>query len=162
MLTCSSFSKTAAPGYRVGWLVTEKFADKARLLKRAFSCSSSLLNQWAISEFIASGEYDRNMIRLRQKLKCNKCRMMTAIRAEFPKDTLISDPKGAGVLWVELPAGNDTEDLFYAALKHNISISPGTLFSASNKFKRCVRISYGIPWDESVENAIKVLGSLCR
>lgn len=161
VLSCSSFSKTAAPGYRVGWLVAGKFSAQAKLFKRALSCSSPLLCQWALSEFIASGEYDRKMSALRHALESQKYRMITLVQESFPEGTRVSDPKGGGVLWIELPRGNDSVTLFYKALKHNISIAPGALFSPSKKFNQCIRISYGIPWTEEIENAVKVLGSLC-
>lgn len=161
VLSCGSFSKTAAPGYRVGWLLAGKFSAQAKRFKRALSCSSPLLNQWALSEFVASGEYDRNVLALRRVLERQKCRMVALVQEAFPKGTRLSDPKGGGVLWVELPAGNDSEAFFYTALEHNISIAPGALFSPSNKFKRCIRISYGIPWTVELERSIRVLGSLC-
>lgn len=161
VLTCSSFSKTVAPGYRVGWLVSDRFGEKALQLKRAFSCSSSLLGQWTLSEFIASGEYDRSIRNLKQVLRSNKDRMIALARSAFPIGTRISNPKGASVLWLELPSGNDSEQLFHQALQHNISIMPGVLFSASNKFKRCIRISYGVPWSDDVEQAVLKLGGLC-
>lgn len=161
VLSCASFSKTAAPGYRVGWLLAGKFSAQAKRFKRALSCSSPLLNQWTLSEFVASGEYDRNVRVLRQVLERQKCRMVALVQESFPKGTRLSDPKGAGVLWVELPVGNDSETFFHTALERNISIAPGALFSPTNKFKRCIRISYGIPWTAELENAIRVLGSLC-
>ena len=161
VLSCSSFSKTAAPGYRIGWLVAGKFGAQAKRFKRALSCSSPLLNQWTLSEFVASGEYDRNVRALRQVLERQKCRMIALVQEAFPPGTRVSNPKGAGVLWVELPLGNDSETFFHAALEHNISIAPGALFSPSNKFRRCIRISYGIPWTLELENAIRVLGALC-
>lgn len=161
VLSCSSFSKTAAPGYRVGWLLAGKFSAQAKLFKRALSCSSPLLSQWALSEFIASGEYDRKMSALRRVLESQKYRMSALVQEFFPEGTRVSDPKGGGVLWIELPRGTDSVTLFYTALKHNISIAPGALFSPSKKFNHCIRISFGIPWTEDVENAVKVLGSLC-
>ena len=162
VLSCSSFSKTTAPGYRVGWLLAGKYHAQAQRLKRAFSCSSSLLSQRTLSDYVASGEHDRNKNRLRQILQVNKDRMIAQVYKIFPKGTRISDPKGGCVLWIELPAGNDSEVLFHKALRHNISIAPGTIFSPSNKFKRCIRISYGIDWNSEVESAISTLGSLVK
>jgi len=162
VLTRASFSKTVASGYRIGWLMAGKYSARARRLKRALSCSSSLLSQWTLSEFVASGEYDRNMRALRQVLKLHKERMIAEVTAAFPAGTRISDPRGGGVLWIELPRGNDSEELFRKAMQYNISIAPGALFSPSNKFKRCIRISFGIPWSEEIEHAISILGSLCR
>ncbi len=162
VLTCSSFSKTAAPSYRVGWLIAGKFATQARRLKRAISCSSSLMNQWSLYEFIASGEYDRNLKTLRQQLRSNKARMIHCIQRGFPSGTRVSDPKGGCVIWVELPAGYDAVKLFYLALEHNISITPGAVYTASkNKFGSCFRLSYGLPWSAEIENALATLASLC-
>lgn len=160
VLTCASFSKTAAPGYRIGWLMAGRFQARAKRLKRALSCSSPLLNQWALSEFVASGEYDRNIRTLVNVLKVNKQRATSLVKAHFPAGTRVSDPKGGGVLWVELPSGHDGNALFHKALEHNISITPGTLFSSTNKFNHCIRISYGVQWNEKIEASIQRLGTL--
>jgi DNA-binding transcriptional MocR family regulator len=162
VMTCSSFSKTAAPGYRVGWLLPGKFGDQAKRFKRALSCASPTLSQWVLSEYIASGEYDRNTQLLRQTLLLNKQRMIAAVTNAFPPDTRISNPKGAGVLWIELPVGNESEAFFHSCLQQNVSIAPGSLFSPSDKFKRCIRLSYGIEWSREIEAAIKTIGRLCK
>jgi len=162
VLTCGSFSKTAAPSYRVGWLINERYQNKARLLKRALSCSSSLLNQWTLSEFVRNGEYDRNVSQLRKVLRCNKERMAAVILKEFPEGTRISDPQGGAVFWVEFPVGVDTTELFHQLIEFNVSIAPGAIFSAANKFRRCARISFGLPWNADVENAIAIIGKVSK
>jgi len=160
VLTCSSFSKTAAPGYRVGWLMAGRFQAQAKRTKRALSCSSSLLNQWALSEFVAGGEYDRNIRALVGVLKRNKQRAIGLVKAHFPVGTRVSDPQGGGVLWIELPDGKDGNVLFHQALEHNISITPGALFTSGDKFDHCIRISYGVQWSDQVEASIQRLGEL--
>ncbi len=158
VITCSSFSKTVVASYRVGWLFSKRFEEKAKGLKRALSCSSSLLNQMVIYEFIRGGDYERHLVRLKQALRINKERMLALIADYFPKNTCVTNPCGGGVLWVELPVGGDGIKLFRKSVQDNISITPGVLFSPSGKYKRCVRLSYGLPWSEQVENAIKRLG----
>jgi len=160
VITCASFSKTAAPGYRIGWMIAPKYIEKAKRIKRALSCSSSLINQWTLSEFIASGDYERNVQQLRRTLMINRDRMIASVKQEFPPNTRISCPRGGGVLWIELPSGQDAVELFYKALNEKISIAPGAIFSPSNKYSRCFRISYGLPWSDEVEKAIKTLGQL--
>ncbi len=59
IITCGSFSKTAAPGYRIGWVVTEHYMDTITRLKRAFSCSSGLIQQLTLADFLASGEQEK-------------------------------------------------------------------------------------------------------
>jgi len=160
VLTCSSFSKTAAPSYRIGWIMTRKFEQKAKGLKRALSCSSSLLNQMVLTEYVRSGDFDRNIKRLRQVLKQNKERMVALISEYFPPKTGISNPQGGGVVWVELPPGYDSTEWFRLCVDNGISITPGVLFSASGKYKRCARISYGLPWNDKVEQAVIKIGEL--
>lgn len=160
VLTCSSFSKTVAPSYRVGWLLPGRYGREVWRLKRALSFASSLLNQWTLCEFIASGEYDRNLKKLRQALKLNKERMMALVQQHFPAGTKVSNPQGGAVLWVELDKPADCSLLFQQALQHGISIAPGTLFSPSQKFRNCLRLSFGVRWQPEVELAIQRLGQL--
>ncbi len=160
VITCSSFSKTAAPSYRVGWILSNRYEQKAKSFKRALSCSSSLLNQWVIYEYVRSGDYDRNIKRLRRVLRCNKERMISLIAEYFPDKTRMTNPQGGGVIWLELPSGCDAAELFHLGVKAGISITPGVLFSASGKYKRCARVSYGLPWTQAIEKAIKKLGEL--
>ncbi|NVJ49259.1 MAG: PLP-dependent aminotransferase family protein [Gammaproteobacteria bacterium] len=162
VITCSSFSKTCAPGYRVGWMIAPRYIEQAKRIKRALSCSSSLINQWTLSEFIASGDYDRNMKQLRRTLLLHRDRMMAIVKQSFPQNTRISCPQGGGVLWIELPPDGDATLLFHQALTHKISIAPGAIFSPSNKYARCFRISYGLAWSEQVEQSIKKLGELAQ
>lgn len=160
VLTCASFSKTAAPSYRVGWLIAGKFAAQARRFKRAFSCSTSLINQWTLYEFVASGEYERNLKLLRQTLRSNKERMIWCLQQTFPSSVRVSDPQGGCVVWIDLGKNYDSVKLFQLALEHGISITPGYIFSATNKYRNCIRLSYGLPWGDRLEQAISKLGEL--
>ena len=162
VLTCSSFSKTAAPGHRIGWLIADKFSAKAKIIKRALSCSSSLINQWTLAEFITGHQYDRYLVKLREILKCNKDRMIAKIQCIFPADTQITNPQGGSVIWLKLPNNKDAKQLFYQALEEDISIIPGDVFSPSNRYKSCIRISYGIPWDDKIISALEKLNEMCR
>ncbi|CCQ11357.1 Transcriptional regulator, GntR family domain / Aspartate aminotransferase [Pseudoalteromonas luteoviolacea B = ATCC 29581] len=160
VITCASFSKTAAPSYRIGWLIAGPFAEKARRIKRALSCSSSLMNQWVLADYLASGDYERHLKLLRQRLISNKHKMRQAVQRYFPADVRVSDPQGGCVLWLDLGKHYDGNRLFHLALEHGISLTPGSLFSAAQKYQNCVRLSFGLPWTDAVENAVKILGKL--
>ena len=158
IITCGSFSKTAAPGYRIGWVVSDHFMEGITRLKRAFSCSSGLLQQLTLADFLASGNYSRHLKTLRPVLKCNAERMSAMVAEHFPADTRTSKPAGGSVLWLELPGGIDSEQLFDDAIEAGISIAPGQIFSPSNRYSNFVRLSYGHPWNERTENAVRWLG----
>lgn len=158
VLTCGSFSKTAAPGYRIGWVLAGRHAADIERLKRAYSCSSGLLQQLTLSEFLASGDFDRYLKTLRPVLECNAERMAALIAAHFPAETRTSKPVGGSVLWLELPRGIDSAALFDRAVTQGISIAPGLIFSPRKRYRNFIRLSFGHPWSEAIEAAVRWLG----
>lgn len=159
VLTCGSFSKTVAPGYRVGWLVAGPYFDKVTRLKRAFSCSSGLLQQMTLADFLASGDYARHLKALRPKLQRNAERMGSLVAEHFPAKTRTSKPVGGSVLWIELPPESlGAVQLFDDAIAAGISIAPGQIFSPCSRYKNFLRLSYGHPWSPRIENAVGWLG----
>ena len=132
--------------------------DTVMRLKRAFSCSSGLLQQLTLADFLASGDYSRHLKTLRPVLKCNAERMSALVADHFPAETRISKPVGGSVLWLELPANIEAEDLFDDAIEAGISITPGQIFSPSNRYSNFVRLSYGHPWSDKTEDAMRWLG----
>jgi len=158
VLTCGSFSKTASPGYRIGWVVSRQHIDDIARLKRAFSCSSGLLQQLTLAEFMASGDYGRHLKSLKPVLKRNSERMMALVSEHFPEETRTSRPVGGSVLWLDLPKNIDAEQLFDDAIEAGISIAPGHIFSPCACYTNFIRLSYGHPWTEKTEYAIKWLG----
>ena len=158
-MSCGSFSKTAAPGYRIGWLTTGRYGAEIRRLKRSISCSSGLLQQLTLAEFLASGDYDRYLKSLRPVLHQNAERMSACVAQYFPKGTRASNPVGGSVLWLELPGNVDTEQLFDDALAHGISIAPGHIFAPCSRYRSFVRLSFGHPWTPKTEASLQWLGA---
>jgi len=162
VMTCSSFSKTASPGYRIGWLIAGKYEEKAKSIKRAQSCSTSMLPQWTLTDYLMSGEYDKHLQILRRKLQYNCERMRALITEHFPKEVCISKPKGGGVLWVRCRSHVDTSLLFQEAIDNGVSFAPGSIFSPSGKYNNFMRISFAVQWSDSVTEAIAKLGDIVK
>jgi DNA-binding transcriptional MocR family regulator len=160
VITCSSFSKTAAPGYRVGWLLPGKFEEAAKRIKRAQSCSTPMLQQWTLTDYLMSGEYDRHLQVLRKTLRYNCERMRALIAEHFPKEVCISQPQGGSVLWVRCRSHVDTSKFFAQAIAKGVSFAPGEIFSPTGKYKNFMRISYGVKWCDKVDKAVAELGKL--
>ena len=162
ILTCGSFSKTVAPGYRIGWIAGEAFFSELARLKRSLSCSSGLLPQLTLENYLATGSYTRHVRRLVSVLRQNAERMSAQVEQCFPEGTRISQPVGGCVLWVELPRGSDSTQLFTQARAAGMSIAPGRIFSPSGRYSNCLRLSFGHPWNDEFEDAIRRLGELAK
>jgi len=162
VLYCSSFSKTLAPGLRVGWAVPGLFRDQVAHRKYVSSMATATLPQMAIAEYLAQGSYERHLRKVRATYAQQAQRMIDAIARNFPAGTRVTRPSGGFVLWVELPDKVDSLVLHRLALEKNISIAPGPLFSASGKYQNCIRLTCALPWDEKLERALVTLGGLAE
>lgn len=162
VLQCSSFSKSLAPGYRVGWALPGKWTQQVIHNKLITSVSGTTLTQAAIAHFLENGRYELHLKRLRKNLHTQCLRYLQAIHEHFPPDIHITRPEGGFVLWIELPEGINAFELYKAARKKGISFAPGQIFSTQGRYCNCMRISFGRPFTEEVENAIKTLGLLIK
>jgi len=162
VMLCSSVSKSLAPGYRVGWCIPGKFKEQILSLKLMHTISSATPTQAAIAHFFETGRYDLHMRNLRKALYTQCLHYMQGIAQHFPPDTKISQPQGGYALWIELDKSINAFELYQAAMAQNISVAPGQIFSTDARFTNFIRISFGRPYDEVLENSFKVLGELIR
>ncbi len=162
VLLCSSFSKTIAPGYRVGWIVPGRWRQAVEHLKYVGTMANATLPQLAMADYLADSRYERHLLRVRRTYADNLARMQAAISRYFPSGTRTSHPLGGFVLWVELPEalGMDTMVLHERALAAGISFTPGRLFSPQGRYGNCLRLAAAMPWDSRVEGALAVLGGM--
>jgi len=158
VVTVGSFSKTVAPGYRVGWIVTNHRQQAIHRLKRAFSLNSGYIQQETLADFMAAGDYVRHLNALRPVLKRNCERMSALIGQHFPPATRVSQPLGGSVLWLELPGDAKGETLFEDALAAGISTAPGRIYTPCGCYENFVRLSFGHRWSEETEKALVWLG----
>ncbi|MCY0966774.1 PLP-dependent aminotransferase family protein [Parathalassolituus penaei] len=158
---CSSFSKTLAPGLRIGWL-SAPTSQRARVehLKYVQNMGVNSLAQRVVADFLENGGYDRHLRQLTSALALATSRMASAIQQYFPAGTRVSRPEGGYVLWLELPEGVDAIRLTQQALQRGISIAPGPLFSASGRFGNCIRLSCACRWNPALEQGLQTLASL--
>ena len=162
VLLCTSFSKTLAPGCRVGWMLPGRYLEQITYLKYVSNLASPMLTQRAIARFLDGGGYERHVRKLRQLYVRQQERLSQAIFHCFPPGTKSSHPEGGMVTWVELPNKLSGFELYQRALARGISIVPGRLFSVQNKYEHFIRLSCGGIWSPTIERALATLGELAQ
>lgn len=160
VMHCSSFSKSLAPGYRVGWVSAGRFAPQVNRLKFMSTLGVSVPAQQAVLHFLQHGAFDKHLRQLRTALAARQQRALRGIEKHFPEGTRVTRPEGGYFLWVELPESVDAMALQQAALARHISLAPGPLFSADRRFHHHVRLNVGHPRMEQLDAALKTLGRL--
>jgi DNA-binding transcriptional MocR family regulator len=162
VILIGSFSKTLAPGLRVGWIVPGKFHDRVLELKSATSLATASLPQLTVAEFLKFGSFDAHLRRLRKFLAEQVYRFSSAIAESFPDSTRISRPSGGFLLWIELEEDFEALELAADALnRFRIAVAPGNIFSATGeRYRNCLRISCGHAFSPRFAEAIRTLGLL--
>lgn len=158
VLLCSSFSKTVAPGLRIGWVAPGRYRDRVLHMKYIATGSSNTLAQHAMAEFIRQGYYQPHLRRMRQLYQRNYDCFSCWVRHYFPCGICVSRPQGGFMMWVELPEAFDAVRLNRELRDSHIQIAVGSLFSASGKYRNCLRLSFAVTLDDRVEQALAKVG----
>lgn len=156
-----SFSKSLLPAGRVGHVVApQRWLERVIELKRITSLAGAGVSERVVAECVASGVYDRHLRRMNTQLHQLVRRLEHLVAEAFPRGTKTSHPAGGFMLWLELPAGANGEQLFWSARQAGIGIVPGSVFSLASELERFVRLSAGSTFD--FDQAVVELGQLAR
>lgn len=159
VIYCSSFSKTLAPGLRIGWTIPGRFISDISRRKQLSGLGGSVVIESSVAEYLRSGAYDYHLKYFRKKIAANTFEIRRLIEESFPAGSKITSPRGGYFLWIEMHEKIDAVSVFNWACSEGIGIVPGSVFSASGKFRNCIRISCGSPVTDETGEGIKKLGN---
>ncbi len=159
VILCSSFSKTVAPGYRMGWVVGGRYTDAIRRAKMMTSIAPPSVSEVGIEEFLESGGLDRTLRAARRAYEASMAQVSEAIMKYFPKGTKVSQPQGGLVVWVEMPENVDSVELYHSCLAKGVSIAPGVIFSSQGRYRNFIRIR-SAEYSPVVDAALATVGSI--
>ena len=158
---CGSFSKTLAPGLRVGFVVANaQVIRKLVLMKQAADLHSSTINQIAIS-LVAERGFDAQVAKIRKTYGQRRDCMLKALAKYMPAGTSWTKPEGGMFIWVTLPSGMDGAKLLARSLETvKVAFVPGQAFFADGSGANTFRVSFSCANDQMIEEGISRLGSL--
>lgn len=162
VLLCSSFSKNLSRDLRLGWIAPGKYMDAVSKLKLATSLASSRVTQQGLSQYLAEGGFDRHLRRKRQQYRSRCQQLLGLIQRHFPMAQSCSQPEGGLVVWLELPDTVDTVALYNQAKAEGIVLTPGRLFTAQERYRNFLRISFAHPWTDVRQQALSRLGTMIK
>ena len=159
----SSFSKTVAPGIRVGYLVLpdELVAPVEALVSETY-LSPTIFVQGALFEFLQSGRFERNLARVLRELRARRDAMLAALERELPDDASWNEPEGGYFLWLELPAGIDAESLLARASEAGVTFVKGSDFYVGRGGEEAARLAFSFATAREIDEGVTLLGRLVR
>lgn len=161
MTFTSSFSKTVAPGLRVGYFVVP--ADmEAAFDDRAVSTyiSPSLLPQATIFQLFDRGAFEPNLERVRGLLRARRDAMLAALQSEFSDGAAWSRPEGGYFLWLDFPSGTDAADVQARAAAEGVAFVKGADFFAGGGGEGSARLAFSYESPERITDGIARLAAL--
>ena len=156
-----STSKTIAPGLRIGWLIAdEESITKLVYLKMRDDLQVNNMAQRQVYHYLKDCEFDEHLKTVTDAYYRRCQAMIAGVRASFPQGTKIVVPGGGLFMWVELPEGFDTLEMFDDVFQKNIAYVPGTFFCSDGGGKNAMRLNFSSADEETIKRAIPILGEM--
>lgn len=158
---CGSFSKTLAPGLRVGYVVASTgVIRKLVLMKQAADLHSSTINQMAIAD-VAERIFEKQVANVRAAYRGRRDALLSALDRYMPEGVTWTKPEGGMFVWVTLPDGMDGAKLLARSIEtEKVAFVPGQAFHADGSGANTMRLSFSCANDEMIETGIGRLGRL--
>jgi 2-aminoadipate transaminase len=157
----SSFSKTIAPGVRVGYFVLPApLAARIEALAVSTYISPPFLTQAAVHEFIRRGNFEPNLERVTGLLRGRRDAMLEALEEHMPEGASWSKPEGGYFVWLDLP--DELGDLAARSESVGVTFVPGTDFFADGSGTRSLRLAFSFVSPQEIADGISTLAGLVR
>jgi DNA-binding transcriptional MocR family regulator len=162
-LYCGSFSKSLAPGLRVGWICgAHEIISRLVLMKQAADLHSSTVNQ-IVTHKVASTMFEPHVAKLRATYMARRDHLLAALSREMPEGVEWTKPEGGMFVWVTLPKGMDGADLLAQSLQtERVAFVPGRAFYADGSNGNTLRLSFSCANEAQIDEGMKRLGRLIR
>ncbi|TFD64461.1 PLP-dependent aminotransferase family protein [Cryobacterium ruanii] len=157
-----TFSKTLAPGFRVGWaLAPHAIREKLVLANEAAVLSPSSFTQMVISEYLSTADWKGQINTFRGVYHERKNAMLSALDEYLP-DLGWTNPAGGFYVWVTLPEQLDSKAMLPRAVKELVAYTPGTAFYADGDGRQSMRLAFCYPTPENIRVGIRRLATVIR
>ncbi len=154
----SSFSKTVAPGLRVGYfLLSAELEQDLEAAAVSTYITPVLLGQATVYEFLRRGRFEPNLERVRELLRARRDAMLEALERDFSSEARWSHPQGGYFLWLDLPPTVEASALLARAEENGVTFVPGTDFGGGAS---CARLAYSFVSPDEIADGVRRLASL--
>jgi 2-aminoadipate transaminase len=155
-----TFSKTLAPGFRLGWvLAPHAIREKLILANEAAVLSPSSFTQLIVSEYLGSTDWRAQIDVFRGVYRERRDAMLTALDDYLP-DLEWTNPNGGFYVWVTLPDHLDSKSMLPRAVKELVAYTPGTAFYANGNGRSNIRLSFCYPTPDFIREGIRRLATV--
>ncbi|WP_371825788.1 aminotransferase-like domain-containing protein [Nonomuraea turcica] len=156
-----SFSKTLAPGFRVGWaLAPHAIRDKLVLAMESAVLSHSSFTQLAVGQYLATQPWREQIKSFKELYRERRDALVDALDALMPPEVTWTRPGGGFFVWATLPEGLDSKAILPRAVAERVAFVPGTGFFSDGSGARHMRLSYCFPEPDRIREGVRRLAGV--
>jgi len=161
VILLGSFSKIITPGLRLGWVCAKKdIMERIIVAKQASDLHSNYLSQRIVHQYLIDNDIDEHILKIRDAYKKRRDLMVSMIAENFPEEIKYTKPEGGMFLWITLPEGFSSLDLFDLAIKENVAFVLGNAFYVDRDGNNTLRLNFSNSDEERIEEGIKRLANI--
>jgi len=155
-----SFSKTIAPGFRIGWIAApEHIMERLITAKQASDLHTNYFVQRVIYQYLTDNDFDEHIGRI-VNVYHNQCSaMIRSIENHFPSNISHTRPAGGMFLWATLPEGVSSMELFELAIEDKVAFVPGNPFYIDEETTNTLRLNFSCVDEDTIETGIERLAN---
>lgn len=158
-----SFSKTFAPGFRVGWvLAPHAVRERLVLAQESATLCPPVFSQFAVGNYLAHHDWQGQITLFRDMYRHRRDTMLATLAEVMPQGTTWTRPAGGFFVWVTLPEGLDTQAMLPRGVNARVAFVPGAAFYADGQGARNVRLSYCFPPAERIQLGVERFADVVR
>ncbi len=163
VIQLGTFSKTLAPGLRIGWMrASEPIRKRLTTLKQAADLHTSTLNQRVVAKLLETFDFEGHLARVRATYRVRHAAMDRALTCAMPAGSSWSRPEGGLFVWLALPPGVRDLDVFNGAIARKVAVVPGSPFFVTPPRRGHLRLSFGNRAEELIDAGMDTLGDVIR
>jgi 2-aminoadipate transaminase len=158
-----SFSKILAPGMRLGWVVSPpEIMEQLVIAKQASDLHSNFLSQRIAYEYLRQNNIDNHIKKIQAVYKHQRDQMVRLLKETFPDTISYTVPHGGMFIWITLPEGISSMEVFRRALKENVAVLPGIPFYVDGGGTNTLRLNFSNSTDEKIFSGMERLEKVIR
>ena len=162
-LHLGSFSKIFAPGFRLGWIIgPEELLEQIYICKQALDLCPPVFDQYMATEFLTSGALDANLAKTKAEYRRRRDLMVSLLEKYMPEGVKWTYPEGGLFLFLTLPEGIDTIEMYDEALSKGVAYVAGSFFFLDGSHRNTMRLNFSFVAEEKMEPGMKLLGEIIK
>ena len=163
VLYFGSFSKTVAPGFRVGYSIAdEAILEPMAVGKQSSDLHVSIFSQMVMAEFLKRGLMPDHLKAINKEYAKKRDLMVQTLEETMPEGVKWTHPQGGLFLWVELPEHMSTNELFLKAVQKKVAYVAGDAFYAAGEPHNAMRLNYSNATPENIVKGVKALAEVVK